>query len=63
MYTSNAAYASFDENVKGSIKNGFLADFVVMDEDITKIDPVAIWNTTILGTVVGGNLTYNNGLQ
>ena len=42
MYTSNAAYASFEENLKGTIKEGKLADFVVLDKDVFQVDPLTI---------------------
>ena len=39
-YTRNAAFASFDEKIKGTLEPGKLADFVVLSDDITVIDPV-----------------------
>ena len=41
-YTLNAAYASYEEKIKGSIEVGKLADLVVLSEDILTIDPVKI---------------------
>jgi predicted amidohydrolase YtcJ len=58
-YTVNAAYASFEENIKGSLKPGKLADFVILEKDITTIDPPQIRDVKILRTVVGGNTIYN----
>ena len=58
-YTINAAYASFEEDIKGSLEPGKLADFVVLDEDITKIDPVKIREVKILQTWVGGEKVYD----
>jgi predicted amidohydrolase YtcJ len=57
-YTSWAAYASFEENIKGSLQPGKLADFVILEKDITTIDPVEIRNVQVLKTVVGGNVVF-----
>lgn len=53
-YTINAAYASFDEKIKGSLEPGKLADFVVIDKDLTKIKPNKIIDSKVLQTWVGG---------
>lgn len=58
-YTINAAYASFEENIKGSIEPGKLADFVILQRDITTINPVEIRNVKVLKTVVGGKAVYS----
>jgi predicted amidohydrolase YtcJ len=57
-YTSNAAYASFEEKIKGTLEVGKLADFVILDKDITKIDPVQIRSVNVLKTVVGGKEVF-----
>ena len=57
-YTTVAAYASFEENLKGTLKPGMLADFVLLDRDLTAIRPDAIPDTRILRTVVGGTTVY-----
>lgn len=57
-YTQNAAYASFDENTKGSLAVGKLADFVVLSENILTIDPIEIKEVHVLQTYVGGNLVF-----
>ncbi len=58
-YTINAAYASFEEDLKGSLEPGKLADFVVLDRDITAIDPVEIWNVKAQQTWVGGKKVFD----
>jgi len=58
-YTIRAAYASFEENIKGSIKRGKLADFVILEKNIFKIPATDIRDVNILHTVVGGNFVYS----
>ncbi|MBL7959197.1 amidohydrolase [bacterium] len=57
-FTINAAYASFDEELKGSIEKGKLADLVVLDKDITSIEPKEILKTSVILTIVGGKILY-----
>src|SRR6478609_3576816 len=57
-YTTGAAYAEFEEDKKGSLSPGMLADFVVLDRDITKVAPPEILKTRVLRTVVGGKTVY-----
>ena len=57
-YTINNAYAAFEENEKGSITTGKLADFVVLSDDILTIDPVAIERVQVKMTVVDGKTVY-----
>jgi predicted amidohydrolase YtcJ len=57
-YTTGAAYAEFAEDKKGSLSPGMLADFVVLDRDITKVAPPEILKTRVLRTVVGGKTVY-----
>jgi predicted amidohydrolase YtcJ len=58
-YTTVAAYASYDEDIKGMLKPGMLADFVVLDRDLTAIPPESIRDTQILRTVVGGTTVFS----
>jgi hypothetical protein len=58
-YTADAAYASFEEDVKGMLKPGMLADFVLLDRDITAIPPEKIADTKVLKTVVGGRVVFS----
>ena len=57
-YTVNAAYASFEENLKGSIEAGKLADFVVLAESPMAVDPWEIRNIKVEKTIVGGEVLY-----
>ena len=57
-YTINAAFASFEEEIKGSLEPGKLADFVVLERDITLIPPPEIKDVVVLMTVVGGKAVF-----
>jgi predicted amidohydrolase YtcJ len=57
-YTTGAAYAEFAEREKGLLQPGMLADFVVLDRDITKAPAPEILKTRALRTVVGGKTVY-----
>lgn len=57
MYTKNGAYASFEEDIKGTIEKGKLADFVVLSGDPREED---ISSVKVEMTIVGGNVVYNN---
>ena len=57
-YTMGSAYAEFQENVKGSITAGKLADVVLLSRDIFKIDPNEIENAKVLLTMIDGRVVY-----
>jgi predicted amidohydrolase YtcJ len=57
-YTTGAAFAEFAEKQKGKIEPGMLADFVVLDQDITAAQPAKVLQTKVLRTVVGGKTVY-----
>ena len=57
-YTWNAAYLEGSEATKGSIEPGKHADFVVLDRDITTVDPEEIIETKVLMTIIGGEVVY-----
>uniref|UniRef100_UPI0040498150 amidohydrolase n=1 Tax=Fulvivirga sp. TaxID=1931237 RepID=UPI0040498150 len=59
-YTWNAAYGAFEENVKGSIEKGKLADFTVFSDDIMTIPENDILTTKVAMTIVGGEVVYEN---
>jgi predicted amidohydrolase YtcJ len=58
-YTIRAAYASFEENIKGSIKQGKLADFVILEKNLFEIPPSEMRNVKVLQTAVGGKFVYS----
>src|SRR5438874_7026269 len=58
MFTINAAYAAFEENDKGSIEVGKLADFTVLSADIMKIPAPEILKTRCEMTVIGGEIVF-----
>jgi len=57
-YTLGSAYAEFQENVKGTIAVGKLADLVLLSRDIFKIDPNDIENVKVVMTMVDGRVVY-----
>jgi predicted amidohydrolase YtcJ len=57
-YTINSAYAALEEDVKGSIEVGKLADLVVLSDDILTIDPTRIEDVKADMTVFDGNIIY-----
>ena len=57
-YTLGSAYAEFQENVKGSITAGKLADIVLLSRDIFKIDPNEIENVKVVMTMVDGRVVF-----
>lgn len=57
-YTQASAYAEFAEKYKGRLEVGYLADFIVLDRDITKASPQELLHTKVLRTVMGGETVY-----
>jgi predicted amidohydrolase YtcJ len=57
-YTLDAAYAAFEEDIKGSLEPGKLADITVLSKDILEIPPEEILDTRVLYTIVGGEVRY-----
>jgi predicted amidohydrolase YtcJ len=60
-YTTGSAYAQFAEKEKGTLALGMLADFVVLDRDLTKTPPSELLKTKVLRTIVGGKTVYEVG--
>jgi predicted amidohydrolase YtcJ len=58
-YTMGSAYAEFQENQKGSITPGKLADMVLLNDDIFAIDPVKIREVRVITTIVGGKTVWD----
>lgn len=59
-YTLNTAYAGFEENVKGSVTVGKLADLVVHSDNLLTMDPDDIKDVKVLMTVVGGDIVFED---
>ena len=59
-YTINGAWQDHMEEVKGSIEVGKLADFCIIDKDILEIDPHQIGNISVIMTIVGGKIVYDD---
>jgi predicted amidohydrolase YtcJ len=59
-YTINAAFAGFEETIKGSLRAGKLADVTVFSRDLMTIPEDQIPAATILYTIVGGKVQYDN---
>jgi predicted amidohydrolase YtcJ len=59
-YTLGAAFAGRREKTEGSLEPGKLADFILLDRDLFKIEPSEIDKTEVLITVVGGKIVYQS---
>lgn len=59
MYTRNAAYVSYEEDIKGTIEDGKLADFVILDRDVFKTVPDEIKDIKVVKTFLGGKEVYS----
>jgi predicted amidohydrolase YtcJ len=59
-YTQGSAYAEFAEGFKGKLIPGYVADFVVLDRDLTRVPAPEILKTRVLRTVVDGKTVYQS---
>ncbi|MFF2290265.1 amidohydrolase [Peribacillus butanolivorans] len=59
LYTWNGAYASFEEDIKGSIEVGKLADLVVLTDSILKVNPLHIKDLQVESTIIDGEILYH----
>ena len=57
-FTLDAACAAFEENYKGSLAPGKLADFIVLDRDIMTCEPREIISTRVLRTIIAGETVF-----
>jgi predicted amidohydrolase YtcJ len=57
-YSVNAAYASFEEDVNGTLEPGMLADLVIIDQDLAAIPLEKIRDAKVILTVLGGKVLY-----
>ncbi|MGW1680012.1 amidohydrolase [Saccharopolyspora sp. NPDC002376] len=58
-FTRGSAYADHQEHRKGRLARGMLADFTVLSEDLTRVDPGAIKDVEVTATVVGGEIKHD----
>jgi predicted amidohydrolase YtcJ len=58
MYTIDAAYGAFEEDLKGSLTPGKLADIVVLSKDIMAVPAPEILETEVLMTLLGGKVVH-----
>ena len=59
-YTINNAFAAGEEDEKGSIRVGKLADFTIVDRNLLEIEPAEIKDVNVLATIVGGRAVYTS---
>ena len=57
-YTINNAIAAFEEDIKGSLTPGKLADLVVLSQDLLTVPDDALPNTQVDMTIIGGAVVY-----
>ncbi|MBN8831502.1 MAG: amidohydrolase [Sphingomonadales bacterium] len=63
MYTANTAYLSWEENIKGTLEQGKLADMIVLDRDPLTVPAEQLLETKVDMTFVGGKLVYARNPQ
>jgi predicted amidohydrolase YtcJ len=61
MYTINNAFASFEEDIKGSIEPGKLADLAILSDDILTCEEDKIKEIQVVLTMVGGKIVFEDG--
>jgi predicted amidohydrolase YtcJ len=63
MFTADAAYAAFEEDIKGSLTPGRLADVTVLSKDILSIPEAEIPHVAVVMTIVGGRVAYRRSRE
>jgi predicted amidohydrolase YtcJ len=58
MFTVAGAYTTFEEDIKGQIKPGMLADFAVLENDPRTVDPMTLADQKVTRTIIGGETVY-----
>jgi predicted amidohydrolase YtcJ len=58
-FTSDAAFAAFEETSRGTIEPGKLADFTIVEGDLSATPASDLWKARVLYTVVGGEMVYD----
>jgi predicted amidohydrolase YtcJ len=61
-YTRNAAYAEFMEDRLGQLRPGYLADVIVLSQNLYKVPPSSVGQTSVLLTVVDGKIVWRSGI-
>lgn len=59
LYTTGSAYTAYEEEYKGKLKEGYLADFIVLSDDIFSIDEKEILSVKVEKTFLGGEEVYS----
>ncbi|MDH3424554.1 MAG: amidohydrolase [Gemmatimonadota bacterium] len=57
-YTRNGAYLTFEEDIKGTLEPGMLADMIVLSDDLLTIDPERIMDVEVETTILGGRVVF-----
>ena len=58
LYTVNAAYTTHEENEKGSLEDGKLADLTVLSRDLASVLPGRLGEVEVEMTIIGGRVVY-----
>ncbi len=60
-FTLDAAHAAFEESQRGSIEEGKMADFTIVEGDLSMDDPADLWKTEVFMTIVNGRIAWSRG--